>query len=121
RACAPPPPPARAPGPPPRARRGGRPSRTRAALPPSLGERMFGCKTEEKAARPSGLRLFRGGVALLLDGALERAARRELGHAGGRNVHLLGRIPRVHALARGALRRRELAEAGERHRVAGLE
>src|SRR5947207_14122313 len=50
-----------------------------------------------------------------LDGLLELAACRELGHCRRRDSHLLRRIARIHALSLGAPLRRELPEAGERH------
>src|SRR5215212_4610849 len=68
--------------------------------------------------RPSPLPPF--GSRLRLQRRLELTARSELRHRRRGNVDALARA-RVHALARGALRGRELAEAGEVDRVAALQ
>src|SRR5207302_4588420 len=54
-------------------------------------------------------------VLAAFDGRLELTPRRELRHRGRGDRHLLGRIPRVHALALFPVLCRELPEAGERH------
>src|SRR5204863_10210734 len=65
-----------------------------------------------------GLVAAASAVASALDRGLEGTAGLELGHGRSGDVHLLGRVPRVHAHARRAMRRRELAEPGERDLVA---
>src|SRR5581483_3108909 len=73
---------------------------------------------EGRVARPSCT--HRGRARLALQRRLQLAAGAELRHRRRRDLHPLAR-PRIDALARGARRRRELAEAGEVDRVAALQ
>src|SRR5829696_1128172 len=75
-------------------------------------------RTRAASPRPSLLPPL--GSRLRLERRLELAARGELRHRRRGDVDALARA-RVHALARCALRGRELAEAGEVDRVAALQ
>src|SRR5918994_5594961 len=87
---------------------------------------MFACNRTERAASfaalskrwRSGVRRLLAPLAPALDGRLQLAAGRELRHGRSRDVHLLAGITRIDTLPRRAVRRRELAKARERDRVA---
>src|SRR6266545_1845410 len=82
--------------------------------PPSFSNgAASGAVETARAARCAAL-TSRAEVPLAaLDGCLELAPCRELRHRGGRDRHLLRRIPRIHALPLGAMLGGELAEPGE--------